>query len=402
MIPLEAEPDAIFAHLFGDAPSAIWLDSAREAYGSGRWSIMGAPDEVLTGIGWSDLAERMARQDVETELPFAGGWVCTISDEGEITAARLSSFLLLDHEHGLIHERGCATAAALAAVPPLPEAAPPIETGRAEASVTRERYLDDLTTIRRWLLDGDSYEACYTYQLRFDMAEPGFEAYRRLRRSNPAPFGAYLRLDGREVLSCSPERFLRVEKDGWAEAKPIKGTAPSSSDPALLAADPKARAENLMIADLLRNDLGRICRPGTVEVPVFCGVETYATVHQLVTTVRGRLCDGVDAVGAAEALFPPGSMTGAPKIRTVRLLADLEGAPRGLYSGAIGYFSDDGTADLSVVIRTAIIEDGRVSIGTGGAITIDSDPESELAETITKSAAMLAAFGRTHPLATAE
>ena len=162
-----------------------------------------------------------------------------------------------------------------------------------------------------------------------------------------------------------------------------------------LAADPKTRAENLMIVDLLRNDLGRISAPGSVEVPALMAVESYATVHQLVTSVRSRVL--TSGVMAAEALFPPGSMTGAPKRRTVEMLDELEAEPRGAYAGVLGYFSYDGSVDLSVVIRTAVVADGEVTIGTGGAITIDSDADEEFDETLAKSAAVLRAFGRRHP-----
>jgi len=431
-VDIEADAEAIFAHLYGDAPSAVWLDSAHRAYGMGRYSIMGAPDgprdHVIDSADvWDDLDRRLRAHAVDPApgLPFAGGYVGyvpygakAIGRDGEVAPqlVHLSRFLVVDHEVGVVtiaaigpgedrdeSERWIvATRERIRDVPqpgPVPATA---LAGPVSASVTRDEYFAALAEIRSWLAAGDSYEACYTYLLRFRFGGSGLDAYRALRRANPAPYAAYLRLSRREILSCSPERFLRVAPDGSAETKPIKGTARRRADPfedaetvRSLAADPKTRAENLMIVDLLRNDLGRISARGSVEVPSLMAVESYASVHQLVTRVVSEL--EVSGVRAAEALFPPGSMTGAPKRRTVELLDELEAAPRGVYSGALGYFSRCGSVDLSVVIRTAVVEDGEIAIGTGGAITFDSDPEAELDETIAKSSAMLRGFGARHP-----
>jgi anthranilate/para-aminobenzoate synthase component I len=185
-----------------------------------------------------------------------------------------------------------------------------------------------------------------------------------------------------------------VDADGWAECRPIKGTAPRDLDPAqdqlaakALAEDDKTRAENLMIVDLIRNDLGRVSVPGTVTVPQLMQVESYRTVHQLVTTVRGRLRDGVTAVDAVRACFPPGSMTGAPKIRTMEIIDELEDSARGVYAGALGYLTVDGRADLSVVIRTAVLTPDGTVVGAGGAIVLDSDPVAEYDEMVLKATA---------------
>jgi len=419
------DAERAFLALYRDAPVAVWLDSAQQAYGMGRYSILGAPDGPLDDEvrgSWDEIEARLTARPVPPDpaLPFVGGYVGSLEYGAEIgrpTAVHLvhlSRFLVVDHVERVTHvvavgpdERDARewireTIRALRSSRP---AADPRSlyagTGirRAGASVTRERYLTDLAEVRQWLLAGDSYEACYTYRLRAPFDGDGLDAYRRLRRANPAPYAAYLRLGGREILSCSPERFLTV-RDGLAETKPIKGTSrrdPARDDEiaAALRSDPKTRAENLMIVDLLRNDLGRISAPGSVEVPELMAIESYATVHQLVTTVRSRIL--VSGVRAAEALFPPGSMTGAPKKRTCELLDRLEPDDRGAYAGAIGFFSHDGSVDLSVVIRTAVLEDGEAEIGTGGAITIDSDPEAELDETIAKSQVLLAAFGAEHP-----
>jgi para-aminobenzoate synthetase len=266
---------------------------------------------------------------------------------------------------------------------------------------SRDRYLEDIAVCKQRLLDGETYEVCLTNQIVADIdpAPDPLTLYRTLRRVNPAPFAAFLRFGDTAVLSSSPERLLRVGRDRWAEAKPIKGTARRGATPAddvrlaeQLRSSEKNRAENLMITDLLRNDLGRVCQIGTVHVPHLMQVETYETVHQLVSTVRGLLRPGVEAPDAVRACFPPGSMTGAPKQRTMTIIDSLEQAPRGVYSGAVGYFGVGGACDLSVVIRTIVIEGGSTSIGVGGAIVIQSDPEEEFDEALLKGAAPMRAI----------
>jgi para-aminobenzoate synthetase len=263
---------------------------------------------------------------------------------------------------------------------------------------SRSRYLADIETCLRALRDGECYEICLTNTVEVAFAGDPLQAYRRLRRSSPAPYAAYLRLGDAHVLSASPERFLAVDSAGYAESSPIKGTAPRDPDPGIdrmlakeLATDAKTQAENLMIVDLVRNDLGRVCDPGTITVPDFLSVRSYATVHQLVSTIRGRLRPGLSAVAAARACFPPGSMTGAPKRRAMQILHELETRPRGVYSGALGYVGLRGTADFSVVIRTAVIKDGTLTIGAGGAIVLDSDPVAEYDEMLLKAAVPLRA-----------
>jgi len=201
------------------------------------------------------------------------------------------------------------------------------------------------------------------------------------------------------VLSSSPERFLAVDCGGCAEARPIKGTSRRAKDPSeddrlmrALEEDPKSRAENVTIVDLMRNDLGRVCEVGSIEVLELARLETYETVHQLVSCVRGQLREDVSAAECVQACFPPGSMTGAPKLRTMEILDHLEGAPRGVYSGAIGYFGLGGAADFSVAIRTIVLDDGALSIGAGGAIVVDSDPAAELEEMLLKARAAAAVF----------
>ncbi len=204
----------------------------------------------------------------------------------------------------------------------------------------REHYLANIETCKRLLESGESYEICLTNTLTLPAPRDSFELYRVLRRVNPAPYSAYLRMQEGAVLSSSPERFLRVTRDRTIEAKPIKGTARRDAAPGAdaaardaLARSPKDRAEHLMIVDLLRNDLGLVSQIGSVHVPRLMDVESYETVHQLVSTIRGRLRDDVDLVDCLRATFPGGSMTGAPKLRTMEIIDALEGAPRGVYSG---------------------------------------------------------------------
>jgi para-aminobenzoate synthetase len=291
----------------------------------------------------------------------------------------------------------------LRALPPLPDPEPqgPLELRSRRPA---ERYLDDVAACKRYLEAGDSYEICLTDQLEGKGTLDPLDLYRTLRRVNPAPFASYLSLDDLAVLSSSPERFLAVDREGWAETRPIKGTSrrgmSAAEDRGLarsLFEDPKSRAENVTIVDLARNDLGRVCERGSIEVAELASVETYETVHQLASSVRGRLCDRVSAVDCVKACFPPGSMTGAPKLRTMEILDEIEGEPRGVYSGAIGYLGLGGACDLSVAIRTIVLERERVSIGAGGAIVADSDPEAELAEMLLKARAPAAAISGVKP-----
>jgi para-aminobenzoate synthetase len=260
----------------------------------------------------------------------------------------------------------------------------------------REHHLANIETCKALLASGESYEICLTNTLALPAPRDTFELYRVLRRVNPAPYGAYLRLREGAVLSSSPERFLRVDRERCVEAKPIKGTAARAADPVAdalardrLARSRKDRAEHLMIVDLLRNDLGRVSQIGSVHVPRLMDVESYATVHQLVSTIRGRLRDDVDIADCLRATFPGGSMTGAPKLRTMEIIDALEGAPRGVYSGALGYLALNGTADLSIVIRTLVATATGATIGAGGAIVMLSDAEEEYAEMLLKAQPLL-------------
>jgi aminodeoxychorismate synthase component I len=247
---------------------------------------------------------------------------------------------------------------------------------------------------------GDAYELCLTHRIaaRFDGST--WDLYRALRAINPAPHATYLELPEGAIVCASPERFLRLDGEGCAESRPIKGTRPRGTTPEedrvlrdALASSEKDRAENTMIVDLVRNDLGRVCAFGSVEVAEIFAVETQPTVHQLVSTVRGRLAEGKDAIDLVRACFPPGSMTGAPKIEAMKILNALERDGRGVYSGAIGWIDVSGTMDLAVVIRSIVVSRGVARIGVGGAIVADSTPSDEYEETRHKARASLAALG---------
>ena len=264
-----------------------------------------------------------------------------------------------------------------------------------------EAYMDAVRASQNEIYEGNSYEVCLTAQTNARIPNPSpelfFELYRRQRAHNAAPYAAYLRCGDFSVLSSSPERFLSVDTHRNAQTKPIKGTVPRGATPeedaaaaAWLRTDEKTRAENLMIVDLLRNDLSTVSDPASVRVPVLMGVESYSTVHQLVSTVSSRLREGVSAVAAARACFPGGSMTGAPKPSTMQIIEGLEGRARGVYSGALGFVSTDGSANLSIVIRTLVAhDDGTVTLAAGGAIVADSDPTAEYEEMLTKLRAAL-------------
>jgi para-aminobenzoate synthetase len=294
------------------------------------------------------------------------------------------------------------TGRGLVALPELAELAEPrVGDGSSGLALRRscERYRDDIAACKRYLTTGHSYEICLTNRLSGETAAEPLGLYRALRRVNPAPFAAYLRFGDLAVLSSSPERFLAVDRDGQAEARPIKGTSCRGATPVedcglatALCSDEKSRAENVTIVDLLRNDLGRVCEMGSVEVPELMRVETYETVHQLVSSVRGKLRSDLGPADCVRACFPPGSMTGAPKLRTMEIIDELEGEARGVYSGAIGWFGLGGACDLSVAIRTIVLDRGIATIGAGGAIVVDSDPEEEFEEMLLKARAPISAF----------
>ena len=277
----------------------------------------------------------------------------------------------------------------------------------AASNFTRAEYLAAARRIRQHIYAGDIYQANLTQQFTCPLAAGDSTArvFRRLRREHPAAFAAFLQRRDDTVISASPERFLRVAWNETGDARrveawPIKGTRPRGIDAETdaefrreLQASAKDAAENVMIVDLLRNDLGRVCRYGSVEVEALCEVQEHPTLFHLVSKVRGALRPEVTAGDLLRAAFPCGSITGAPKLRAMEIIDDIERAPRGLSMGALGYFSFDGSLDLNVAIRTMVVREGQARFNTGGGIVAESDPAAEYEESRLKARALLRALG---------
>ena len=273
-----------------------------------------------------------------------------------------------------------------------------VRPSTAVSNFSRSAYEAAVARVRAYIAAGDIFQANLSQRFSAPLAMAPFTLYRRLRERTPAPFAAFLDLGDVIIASASPERFLSL-RDGRVEARPIKGTRPRGRTPEedrvlareLLRSE-KDRAENVMIVDVLRNDLGRVCRYGSVSVPELWTLETHPTVHHLVSTVTGELAEGRDALDLLLAAFPGGSVTGAPKVRAMQIIAELERCPRGPYCGAIGYVSVTDAMDLSVVIRTFVIAGETVTFQVGGGITADSNPAAEYQETLDKARALLGAL----------
>jgi para-aminobenzoate synthetase component 1 len=268
--------------------------------------------------------------------------------------------------------------------------------GALRSSFPRDRYLNAVARVREYIYAGDIFQANLSQRFEAPLTQAPWAFYRTLRRANPAPFGAFFDVPDAPILSTSPERFLRVNADGHVETRPIKGTRARGLGPEhdaalgqALTESAKDRAENLMIVDLMRNDLSRVCAAGSVRASELFALERYATVHHLVSTVVGDLAPGFDAFDLLRAAFPGGSITGAPKLRAMEIIAELEPSRRGVYCGSIGYWSVTGEMDTSIAIRTAVVRNGRIYFSAGGGIVADSDPEQEYQETLDKVRAVI-------------
>lgn len=429
-LPYQADA-AHYYSVLADLPWAVWLDSG----GMARYDILtAAPHHTLVlneddpqGDPFAMLRSELGEQVVPVEnVPFAGGVLGYWGyDLARRTCAGVAAHLpdmapdkvpdmaigiydwalVLDHQEKIArlvsHQRFAETTELLQQILRRLQSKPQLqfEAFRVHGTITSNfsstRYAAAFARVQDYLRAGD----CYQINLaqRFSAAATGdaLEAYLALRKLSPAPYSAFLNLPQCQILCASPERFLRV-KSGCVETRPIKGTRPRSSDMQQdrklaeeLLNHPKDRAENLMIVDLLRNDLGKSCVPGSVRVPKLFEVETYANVHHLVSTVEGRLAEGRDALHVLRDCFPGGSVTGAPKQRAMQIIAQLEPHRRGIYCGAIGYVGFDGNMDSNIVIRTLVYSGGEVRCWAGGGIVADSDERAEYQETLDKASAML-------------
>jgi para-aminobenzoate synthetase len=401
-MPLPYPPEILFRELFSRERYAVWLDNPL------AFSYMGASEETHQGE-----LEQFDMPDLP--FPFTGGYVGYFGYEWgsrhkrqspcpDSMLLRVEQFLAIHHRENTLYLVGGDPwlddmERRVAAIKPRVTERWNRAMPMARYSISRPDYLDKIKECLSLIRAGESYELCLTNKLCLDTDIPALTYYETLRRINPAPYSAFLQLDDIQVASTSPECFLRIDRERRAESRPIKGTMRRGNTPEedarlrdLLASDTRYRAENLMIVDLVRHDLSRVCEVGSVHVPRLMEVETYPTVHQLVSTITGQLRPDVTTNDALRALFPGGSMTGAPKLRSIELLDELEPTARGIYSGAIGYLGFNGTVDLSIVIRTAVFRGGHVSLGVGGAIVAQSDPQAEWDEMELKAQALLRAF----------
>jgi len=410
------DPVETFLAMTTEHPRCFWLDGGGARDWSGTRSIMGWLDDDDVSLTYDASSGVVTRHTDDGAEPVG-------DDVFAVLAAELATGRPDDQWFGYL---------GYAARPDLPAAPDPhqpdaiwmrcrhvrlfqhaVAPGRPgvvsrEAPPAPAAYVEAFAEVQEQLHAGNSYEVNLTHRLEAICDDAPAEVYLRLRALNPAPYAGFLQhaVPGARgwLLSSSPERYAQVS-GRVLTTKPIKGTTPRGAtaiaDRAAreaLVSDPKTRAENLMIVDLLRNDLSLVCAPGTVEVPHLMEVESYESVNQLVSTVRGTLADHVSTVAALRALFPAGSMTGAPKLRTMQIIGDVEATPRGVYAGAFGWVSATGEADLGVVIRSLTTAgDGTWRLGTGGGITVRSDVHEEWAETVWKSDRLLAALPSQDP-----
>ena len=423
------DPEDAFRVLAVDGEDLFWLDSGRHGV-----HVLGSGERILPerGAVLDTLRDELAREPLELYRRYPGfdgfrlglvGWVgYEVREEttGVPVTRRMrhpeSAFLRVDRALAIDVETGTADLLALGtewtgelaawrddllvrlASPPPPEV--------REPSTADVRWRDDaasyLTKVRACLdaiREGETYQICLTTQAEVDGSFDDVATYLALRTASKSHHGGFLRIAGTSLLSASPERFIEVDAEGVVRTRPIKGTRPRASvqiaDEELAAEleeSEKERAENVMIVDLMRNDLSRVCELGSVAVTSLLAVESYPAVHQLVSEVEGRLRAGLTAVDALGACFPAGSMTGAPKLRATEILDALETGPRGIYAGTFGFFGYDGQADLAMVIRSIVMDASGASVGAGGGITTLSVPEEEYDEMRLKARAPLAAL----------
>ncbi len=414
-----------FSVLLAAPSAALWLDER------GRLGAEGlAPPPLIPGAGFLDTLERwwLAERTERGAPPFGGGWAVYLGYElaEEIEprlrlppapfpwrafALRCPCALVHDRQSGrlsLIAEPQAAASVpgilaeayeAAEAMTPVPSA--PLSTEALEEEAP-EAYLERVRRAQRYIGEGQIYQANLSRLWRAPLPADATLAglYERLRTANPAPFAAWAQWRGASILSSSPERLVRMT-NGRLETRPIAGTRPRSGRPDEharevdgLVSNPKERAEHVMLVDLERNDLGRVCRAGTVRVEELMSIESYRHVHHIVSSVTGELAEGLTPIAVLRALFPGGTITGCPKVRCMQIIAELEGAGRGPFTGALGWLGRDGDADFNILIRTLWTNRGALELRAGAGIVADSDPERELAETRAKARGLLAALAR--------
>lgn len=420
---------------FADDPLAVLLDSAAKNDPRARFSYIAAdPVDLLVAqadddpFAWIKQRQARRRQPPLAHLPpFQGGiagWLsydlaqrlerlpASTSAQPRFPLAVLGEFdaiAAFDHHCGGAWVIGAAKAAQRLRERLLTPSSPPNDNGATSpvaADLNPADYQARVARVIKYILAGDVFQANLTqrFTARLPQGLSPFDLYRRMRARAPAPFAAFVASRDCALAAVSPERFLALSADGRAETRPIKGTRPRGHDAVedhalarQLATSVKDRAENLMILDLMRNDFSKVCALGSISAPQRMELESFAAVHHLVSVVCGQLRPGLDGVDLLRACFPPGSITGAPKIRAMEIIAELETAPRGPYCGAYGWFGDDGAMDLAVAIRIAACKDGLAIIHAGGAITADSQPSAEWDETLVKAAPLIAALAEGSP-----
>ncbi|MCJ8203993.1 aminodeoxychorismate synthase component I [Pseudomonas sp. RGM2987] len=433
-LPYRANPAEYFAAI-RHAPGSVLLDSGRPSAERGRYDLLSAWPlaqlAVLPNESGSDFLQRLRAQLTQlghaalpatVQLPFAGGLIGYLSydfgrhletlpshalDDLQLPDARFGVYdwaLVSDHQAGtsqLVFHPHCGKEERqrLIALFSQPTPVPASDfslAGPMTPDLSAQAYRQALEQIHGYIQAGDCYQVNFAQRFRAPCQGDAWAAYQALRAACPTPFSGFQSLpDGGAVLSLSPERFVKVSH-GHVETRPIKGTRPRGTTPtedaahaAELLASAKDRAENLMIVDLLRNDLGRTCRIGSVQVPELFSLESYPNVHHLVSSVTGELAEDKDALDLIAGSFPGGSITGAPKIRAMQIIDELEPTRRGLYCGSLLYLDVRGEMDSSIAIRSLLVKDGQVCCWGGGGIVADSDWQAEYQESITKVKVLL-------------
>ena len=423
-LPAWVDPAELYLSGAGRSPRSFWLDAGPDAQTGWSWVGTGEP---------ASSAPREARCVAEEPAgnggAFRGGWIGWLDYDDAASAAgapahiqnatsdpapgehglHVDRFVALDHASrrawawapGDEIDRFVAEVSTWRGTTFAPTGAPVTRTARSRH--TPDEYAALIARCREAIAAGDAYQLCLTTRFEIDDAADPLSTYLRLRTLTPTHHGALIRIGTEALASASPERFLEI-RDGRVTTRPIKGTRPRSTDrlrDAELAAElrgsVKEQAENVMIVDLMRNDLQRVSVPGSVTVDALLDVESYAAVHQLVSTVSGTLSPATRLGDVLTAAFPAGSMTGAPKLSAMTILHELEGGPRGAFAGCFGWMDADGRADLAMTIRSISFDGERATVGAGGGITWRSDPAEEVAEVGIKARGSLAALGADLP-----